>query len=128
MQRSGKGAAELHWEGAAGRQPTEKIVVRVEAVERGDKGALGSIQNHPSLAGSMPDPMVLRGDVVARAGSFAASAASVRYPRVELKEVAAKDRVALGLVGGACICLERVPDSVGEQDLPAWLAAWRCAP
>lgn len=128
MQRSGKGIAELEWESAAGRQPTEKIVVRVDTVEPADKGVLGSVSNHPSVARSMPSPMVLSGKVVVHGATFTASAAAVQYPKYELASVAPKDRVAMGLVAGStCICLQRIPDEIGEQSLAAWLAAWRCA-
>lgn len=97
------------WEAPAGRQLSQKLVVRVDQMREGDKGILGSIENHPSMAHALPNPVVLQGTVAQQPSGWTATAIRLRYPKHKMKDVKVKDRVALGVVQkDVCICTARV--------------------
>ena len=58
--------------GACGRTPQDKIVVRVDELIEPDRAVLGPIDNHPSMAHSMPNPIDIRGTVLHRSPGWAA--------------------------------------------------------
>jgi len=126
MRSSGK-HVQLRWEGAAGRQPEGKLLVQVQELKAAGQGLLGQLENHPSLARSIPEPVDINASVLRYTGSWSGSSVSLRYSRYELPDGAVNDRFALALIGQeVCICLARVPSSVAEAALDDWLAQWTC--
>ena len=124
--KSDKDILQLQWEAPAGRQPDDKIVVRVDELEAADKGVLGSVENHPSLAHSMPNPIEIRGTVL-HPRAWIASLVKLKYPKYKMKDAKLNDRVALALVKKVtCICAGRVPEDVTEAGLSDWLEHWTC--
>ena len=125
--RSSEKNVQLRWEGAAGRQPEGKLLVQVRELKAAGQGLLGQLENHPSLARSLPDPVDIQASVLRHTGSWSGSSVSLRYSRYELPEAAVNDRLALAVIGQeVCICIARVPGSVAEAALDDWLARWTC--
>src|ERR1051325_4027940 len=79
MRSSNKTVLKLHWEAPAGREPSQKLVVRVDEMREPDKGMLGYIENHPSMAHSMPSPVEIQGTVVHRPADWSAPTITLRY-------------------------------------------------
>jgi hypothetical protein len=126
MRSSGKDV-QLRWEGSAGRQPETKLVVQVQKLEVAGQGVLGQLENHPSLAHSMPDPVDLKASVLHHTGAWSGASVALRYPKYKLPDAAAHDRLALAVIGQqVCICLAHVPSGLANAALDDWLAQWNC--
>lgn len=127
MNSSGQNLIELHWEGAAGRQPSRKLVVTITDVHDEGTGFLSAFKNHPSMANSMPDPVALSGSVDRYLGEWSASAVRLVLPKYKLPDVKAPQKVAMGLTAGdVCICVTAVPSNVSADGLADWLQQWEC--
>jgi hypothetical protein len=99
----------------------------VQELKAAGQGLLGQLENHPSLAGSVPEPVDIKATVLRHTGSGSASSVSLRFSKYELPDAAVNDRLALALIGQeVCICLARVPSGVPESALDDWLAKWTC--
>jgi hypothetical protein len=127
IRSSEKNLVVLQWEAPVGRAPQAKIVVRVDELKEGDKGVLGSIENHPSMAHSIPNPIEIHGPVTHRPADFGGGAVSLKYPKYKLPDARVADRLALAIVGkSTCICVARLPVEVKDADVEPWLARWTC--
>lgn len=128
MRSTQKSVLQLQWEAPAGRQPRQKIIMVIDELEAAGKGLLGSIENHPSLAHSMPNPMQMRGPVIRHPADWTADQVTLRYPNYKMKDAKVKDRIALAIVpNNVCICIAPVPADVAEPQLNGWLEQWSCA-
>jgi hypothetical protein len=128
MWSSDKKVLQLQWEAPAGRQPEHKIVVHVDEMQVSDKGLFGPIENHPSMAHSMPNPIEITGSVIQHAADWSAARVKLKYPQYKMKEAKVQDRLALAIVAkDTCICMTRVPDDVADTSLTDWLQQWACS-
>lgn len=115
----------LVWEWPGDRAPDARILVRVDAIDSSG-GASGSVQS-PSLAGYLPDPVVLTGTVVAGDAPWVGREVSLRLPRLELKGAGSGGLAGLGVVGEAtCICIASAPDDLAGDAASAWLSTMPC--
>src|SRR5262249_16236769 len=104
-----------------------KIIVRIDELKEADKGLLGSVENHPSLAHSIPDPIDMTATVISHSADWSAASVKLRYPKHKMKDAKVKDRVALGLFAkDKCICMTEVASDVAEAELAMWLDKWTC--
>jgi hypothetical protein len=127
IRSSEKNLMVLQWEAPVGRTPQAKIVVHVDELKEGDKGVLGPIENHPSMAHSIPNPIEIHGTVTHRPADFAGGSVTLKYPKYKLADARVADRLALAIVGKTtCICVARVPVDVKDADVDPWLARWTC--
>lgn len=128
MTRSSeKNLVVLQWEAPVGRAPQAKIAVRVDELKEGDKGVLGPIENHPSMAHSIPSPVEIHATVTHRPADFAGVAVTLKYPKYKLADARVGDRLALAIVARTtCICAARIPTDVKDPDVEPWLARWTC--
>lgn len=122
-----KSDIELSWQWPAGRTPDKRVALRVEAIEAKTGGLFGA-QRSPSIAQNVPDPTWLRGTVLAGDAAWHDKRVALLLPKLELPKVAVSDRVALAVLGDACICIAEVPRSVADSELSTWLSSWSCAP
>ena len=112
---------QFKWEWPGDRNPDSRILVRVDAIR--DGGSSGS----PSLAGYLPDPVILSATVVAGDQSWVGRSLSIRLPRPELKGATSGGLAGLGLIGGdICICIVSAPDGLAGDAASQWLSAMPC--
>jgi hypothetical protein len=128
MFRSSTKHAELHWQWAEGRSPTQRVVVRLDHVASWTGGPFG-IGKSPSMPTGFLDPVELRGTVLANEAGWNAKEITLVLPAEELPAARVGERVALAIVEGdynLCICAARVPAAQDATSLSAWLASWNC--
>ena len=121
------GTLELTWQGAAGRTASRFVIVRVRDLSAESGGLLGflGLRRPPGMAGYMPEPHVLEGEVAG--GDMAGHAVRLRLPGGETRGVTAGDVVALGLVDAThCICVLRVPAGITVEGAAAWATGQAC--
>jgi hypothetical protein len=120
--------AELHWQWAEGRAPSQKLVVRLDHVATWTGGPFG-IGKSPSLPTGFLDPVELRGTVLVHEAGWNATKITLVLPAEELPVARVGDRIGLAVAGGdyrLCICAGRVPAEQDAASLSAWLAGWTC--
>jgi hypothetical protein len=114
----------LHWEGAADRQPGSFLIVILTNAAK-EAGGLFGIRQSPSFADTLPDARVLEGRV--EIGPLSGNSVRLRAPGAEIPDLHQGDRAAFGMVSDqACICVLLVPAGMTEERLPSWLAQQRC--
>lgn len=119
---------ELHWQWAEGRQPTQRVVMRLDHVAPWDGGPLG-VGKSPSMPTGFLDPIEIRGSVLAHGPGWNTSGVTLVLPAEELQDAHVGDRVALAILEGdynLCICVAKVPGERDGASLAAWLAGWKC--
>lgn len=115
---------ELNWEWPNGRQPDHKIAIKVDKLEKYSAGFFG-LKKSASIATSQPDPMTLKGKVVAGSASLLGKQVQLVLPKVELRGAGEQDVIALGILDQqVAICLQAVPSADAAD---AWLAQWQCS-
>lgn len=108
----------LKWEWPADRQPEHKLVVAVTDVREADKGWFG-IKRSPSLLGSLPDPITLKGTVVKGDANLKDKTVSLTLPKLEADEVRKGDVTAIGVLeSSVCICIKRLQSA--DEDISNW--------
>jgi len=106
----------LSWQWASGRAPEHRIVVRIESLESPSAGPFG-LGRPPSVVQNLPDPVELRGTVLASSAPAKSATVRLLLPRLELGAAQRGFRVALGLLDDTCICIGAVPEDVTAEGL-----------
>ncbi len=89
----------INWEWSGGRSPTATVRARVLEVKPERKGWFG-IGNSPSMADALPDPVVLRFEVLSSTDEKLKLAGyALRLPKLELGGAAIGDTVDISLIG-----------------------------
>lgn len=116
----------LTWEWPAGRMPDYKIMINVHDVKSVSRGIFG-LRNSPSIANHFPDPVILRGVVLAPDG-VKDKTVTIWMPRIEVRDVKAGDNVGLGLIGtDVCICVAQSPEHLKKEAFAVWLEQMSCS-
>lgn len=118
----------LGWEWRAERALEQRVALRVTSVAKEKRRFFGLLDS-PSLAGSLPDPMEVAGEVLHIDRNGPASAGDIlgfRIPAMELGATGTGSRLAIGIIGDKVVCLSAAPDDVTDADLPAWLPDAPC--
>lgn len=97
---------ELHWEWPLGRVAEQTILIKVIAIEKPVAGLFG-IKKSPSLALSLPEPMLLKGQIIAGETGRAKTLA-LTLPGIELAGLALNQYAVLALIQRKiCICIRQ---------------------
>lgn len=106
---------ELSWEWPAERAIEDRILVKVESVKPKSAGLFG-ILNSPSLAGSLPDPIIVSGVVINSDNKLNGKSIQVVAPKLEIENIKKGIYAMLGIVENTiCICI--VPVENKDSDL-----------
>lgn len=106
---------ELSWEWPAERAIEDRILVKVESVKPKDSGLFG-IMNSPSLAGSLPDPIIVSGVVINADDTLNGKSIQVVAPKLEIENIKKGTYAMFGIVENTiCICI--VPVESKDSDL-----------
>jgi len=107
---------ELRWEWPAARQPEIKLVVEIGSVKKAGQGLFG-VKKSPSIAGSLPDPMQLMGEVASGPTHLVGKSIQAVLPEVELGGAGKGDFLAMGVLGESiCICAKKVDSASADLD------------
>ncbi len=100
----------IKWEWPAGRSATATVRARVLEIKPERKGWFG-IGNSPSMADALPDPVVLRFEVLSSTDEkLQLPGNALRLPKLELGAAALGDVVEISLIGnGVAVGVTRVP-------------------
>jgi hypothetical protein len=126
MSQSNAGLSHYQWEWPADRKPHNRILVKINKLEKQGEGIFG-VKNSPSIASNLPDAMVLEGIVVQSDTKMAEQSLVLTFPKIEIPDIAIGDKIALGIVeNDVCICAEKLPASVEASQEAEWLSNWNC--
>ncbi|KAA5605235.1 hypothetical protein F1188_11730 [Roseospira marina] len=125
MSLSSSKTLSLTWEWAADRAPTGRLLMEVTRIRK-EGGGLFGLRKTPSLIDTMPEGHVVTG-VVLQGDADVGRPVSLRMPGFEIPDIAAGDRVGLGLIGDeTCICMVPVPADLAEEQIEGWLGSFAC--
>ncbi|WP_185231141.1 hypothetical protein [Teredinibacter franksiae] len=99
---------ELNWEWPADRQIEQRVLIKIEKIKEQGSGFFG-LKKSPSLAASVPDPVVITGTVLGEDKLIAGKTISVVAPKLEVESISAGGFAVAGIVEtDICICLVAV--------------------
>jgi len=105
----------LSWEWPAERAIEDRILVHVESVKPKSAGLFG-IMNSPSLASSLPDPIIVSGVVIDSNSKLNGKSIQVVAPKLEIENIKKGIYAMFGIVENTiCICI--VPVENKDSDL-----------
>ena len=106
---------ELKWEWPADRKITDRLLIKVDSIRPKSSGFFG-VGGSPSLAESVPDPMILSG-VVTKGGDFTdGKSIRVVVPKLEIGIIKRSTYAMLGIVEkDTCICI--IPVDSPDTDI-----------
>ncbi|MCG8614551.1 MAG: hypothetical protein MI864_28900 [Pseudomonadales bacterium] len=108
----------MNWEWPADREPTDKLIISVEGINKHSSGWFG-LKKSPSFVEAMPDPVDLTGKVLSGSDLLSQKSIVITLPKLELGEVSAGELLAVGVIGDkTCICVRKVTDK--DEDLSEW--------
>jgi hypothetical protein len=112
----------LRWEWPAGRTPTDQFVIRIDELTEESAGPFG-LKASASIATRPPDPVNLRGTVLAGGAGHAGTGLTLVLPRDQVTGVVPGDELVLKVTSGdVCICVEKrggAASREGAADDPA---------
>ena len=105
----------LNWEWPAERTIEDRLLVHIDSVKPKGSGLFG-IKNSPSLAGSLPDPVIVSGVVIDADAKLNGKSIEVVTPKLELDNFKQGIYAMFGVVETTiCICI--VPLDSKDADL-----------
>ena len=116
------------WEWRAGRALSQKVGLQIESITKEKTGFFG-ISNSPSLGGSMPEPMLISGNIVAidRKGPVAVGQNIVfRIPKMEVLDLRNGDLIAVGIIEEKIVCHSPAREAGSSGDVTEWLKDAPC--
>ena len=95
----------LRWEWPAERAIEDRILVKIDNVKAKGSGFFG-IKNSPSLAGSLPDPVIVNGVVIDSDNKLNGKSIQVVAPKLEIENIKKGNYAMFGIVEtSVCICI-----------------------
>lgn len=105
---------ELNWEWPADRQIEQRVLIKIDKMKEQGSGFFG-IKKSPSLAASVPDPIVITGTVLGDDTLIAGKTVSVVAPKLEVESLSAGGFAVAGIVEtDICICLIAVESASAD--------------
>lgn len=127
MSQQNEEPIELKWEWPGDRKPDYRILIQVKDLIEKQKGLLSFFNKSPSIASNFPDPIYLHGTVIESDQPWKGNVVKLLLPKVEISKAKIENLVALGITStGVCICVEKLPMSLKEEEAHDWLMAWDC--
>jgi len=96
---------DLKWEWPANRSIEHKLLVKVDDVTKQGSGLFG-VKKSPSLAASLPDPYIIRGNVENSDEKLHGKTVLLVAPKLEIGNIHKGSYVVFGLVDSTtCACI-----------------------
>jgi len=125
VAEDGMSTQDYKWEWPAGRDVTGKVAAKITGIKAASGGLFG-IKKSPSFGDALPDPVVVKAQVVASAPELSATDIEVTLPKLELGTATEGAVIAIGtLATDTAVCVAVIPKGDGADPL-AWLAEWDC--
>ena len=106
---------DLKWEWPANRSVEQKLLVKIDHIEKQGSGLFG-VKQSPSLAASLPDPYILKGVIESTDTKLHGKSVKLVAPKLEMGDIKEGSFAVFGLVNHTtCICI--VPVATKDVNL-----------